>query len=182
MPLGFCSSFFLVMPLRLTHSAFSRLIPMLRSLKTSLLLTLLCGNLPFATHAMGHRSVGTAQTAHNTHLVKVKIEGIDSNKGKIVLSLYDAPEHYRKHPKQVLRVAAEKVAHEGFSLSLPQGTYAISVYHDANNNGHIDRNFIGIPTERGGFSNNPRIVMGPPSFKSCAFSCTGDMQLTIKLH
>ena len=47
---------------------------------------------------------------------------------------------------------------------LPKGDYAIAAYHDENNNGRMDTNLIGLPTEGYAFSNNPRTTMGPPSF------------------
>lgn len=132
--------------------------------------------MPLSVHALSQ----TSSVAKST--LAVRFSGLKDHRGKLVISVYDSPEHYRKHPLQVLRVPTETAAKQGISLSLPHGTYAISVYQDANNNGKIDRNLIGIPTELGGFSNNPRIVMGPPSFKSCAFRFSADQQLNIRLH
>jgi uncharacterized protein (DUF2141 family) len=37
---------------------------------------------------------------------------------------------------------------------LPAGDYAFAVYHDANGNGKLDRNGVGMPTEDYAFSNN----------------------------
>ena len=58
--------------------------------------------------------------------------------------------NFRKQALQVLRVPTATAQHQPITLSLPAGTYAISVYQDANANGKIDRNLIGIPTELGG--------------------------------
>jgi len=49
------------------------------------------------------------------------------------------------------------------------GEYALVAYLDENQNGRIDRNFIGIPSEPLGFSNNYR-PKGPPSYARAAFS------------
>lgn len=49
---------------------------------------------------------------------------------------------------------------------LPAGTYAVSLYHDANSNKKLDTNFFGLPTEAYGFGNNARGIFGPPSFKN----------------
>jgi uncharacterized protein (DUF2141 family) len=54
------------------------------------------------------------------------------------------------------------------TLDLEPGTYAISAFLDRNGNGQLDTNRLGIPTERFGFSNNPRILTGSPSFNSAA--------------
>lgn len=47
---------------------------------------------------------------------------------------------------------------------LQPGRYAVAVIHDENGNGKLDTNAFGMPTEGFGFSNNPRITFGPPSF------------------
>lgn len=52
---------------------------------------------------------------------------------------------------------------------LPPGTYAVSVYDDLNGNHKLDHNFLGIPREPVGASNNPRGRVGPPRFDACSF-------------
>ncbi len=53
--------------------------------------------------------------------------------------------------------------------NLPSGTYALALIHDENGNGKLDTVF-GIPKEGFGFSKNPAIRFGPPSFKSSGFT------------
>jgi len=53
---------------------------------------------------------------------------------------------------------------------LSRGSYAIAVYHDINNNGELDTNFIGFPAEPYGFSNNQTVLLGPPSWDDSKFS------------
>ncbi len=65
--------------------------------------------------------------------------------------------------------------------NIPDGNYAISVYHDENNNSEIDFNFLGLPTEGFGFSNNPVIYFGPPSFRECCFDKSGKKNVSIKV-
>ena len=48
--------------------------------------------------------------------------------------------------------------------NLPEGEYAVSVFHDLNSNGKLDSNAVGMPTEPYGFSNNAAGNFGPPSF------------------
>jgi uncharacterized protein (DUF2141 family) len=52
---------------------------------------------------------------------------------------------------------------------LPRGTYALAVIHDENGNAKLDT-FAGIPKEGIGFSRNPRLTFGPPSFASSGFA------------
>jgi uncharacterized protein (DUF2141 family) len=59
-------------------------------------------------------------------------------------------------------VAAQTAAASGSELNfrftdLPPGTYAVRVMHDENDNGELDKNFMGLPTEGYGFSNNSQV-------------------------
>lgn len=52
------------------------------------------------------------------------------------------------------------------------GTWALSVIHDENGNGRLDR-FLAVPREGFGFSRNPRIRFGPPRFEEVRFEVAG---------
>jgi uncharacterized protein (DUF2141 family) len=65
--------------------------------------------------------------------------------------------------------------------NIADGNYAISVYHDENNNSEIDFNFFGLPIEGFGFSNDPVIYFGPPSFKECVIEKNGKTSKSIKI-
>lgn len=52
---------------------------------------------------------------------------------------------------------------------IPAGEYAVAVYADLNGNGELDSNFIGIPREPVGISNNAKGRFGPPKFADAAF-------------
>jgi len=52
---------------------------------------------------------------------------------------------------------------------VPKGVYGISAFHDENNNGKLDTNFIGLPTEDYGASRDARGNFGPPSFSDAKF-------------
>ena len=58
-----------------------------------------------------------------------------------------------------------------YTFELPNGTYAIGIFIDANYNNEMDRNFFGVPKEQYGFSNDAKGSFGPPSFKRCIFHC-----------
>ena len=42
---------------------------------------------------------------------------------------------------------------------------AVSAYHDQNDNQKLDKNALGMPLERYGFSNNPKRGFGPPKYR-----------------
>ena len=56
------------------------------------------------------------------------------------------------------------------SLHLLPSKIAVAAYHDENNDGQLNRNRLGIPSERYGFSRNARGMTGPPSFQQCVIS------------
>jgi len=56
---------------------------------------------------------------------------------------------------------------------VPAGTYGLSAFHDQNNNGKLDTNLLGMPTEDYCASNNARGVLGPPSFSDAKFDYRG---------
>jgi uncharacterized protein (DUF2141 family) len=60
--------------------------------------------------------------------------------------------------------------------NLPPGRYAAQVYLDENRNGKVDRGLFGIPKEGIGFSNDAKIVLGPPKFADAAFAFEGESQ------
>ncbi len=53
---------------------------------------------------------------------------------------------------------------------LPVGQYAIAIYHDKNSNEQFDTNFMGLPKEGYGFSNDVMGRFGPPSFSAAGFN------------
>jgi uncharacterized protein (DUF2141 family) len=61
-------------------------------------------------------------------------------------------------------------------FDLHPGDYAVSTYQDVNNNGKLDRYFIGKPKEPYGFSNNIK-PFGPPSYKDCKFTLANSTKL-----
>mgnify|MGYP001006949608 CR=1 FL=1 len=65
--------------------------------------------------------------------------------------------------------------------NIEKGSYAVSVYHDENNNDILETaGLFGVPIEPYGFSNNPSMTFGP-SFKKSVFKMTSDKDISIKL-
>jgi len=59
-------------------------------------------------------------------------------------------------------------------MTLPPGTWALQAYQDEDDSGKINRNFLGIPTEGIGFSNDAPIRFGPPTFRAAAIQVGPD--------
>ena len=67
------------------------------------------------------------------------------------------------------------------STEIPDGDYAIAFFIDANGNKKLDKNFLGIPKEQFGFSNNAMGTLSAPSFEQAKFRVAGNTVQNIKL-
>ncbi len=114
----------------------------------------------------------------------VSVTGIKSAKGVIRLALCPAQAGFPDCKGKVVRSAALPIvngtAHTVLT-GLAPGSYAVSVFHDANANNKLDT-FVGIPKEGYGFSRNPSFKPRAPRFNEAELSVSGDMSTTIKLR
>ena len=89
----------------------------------------------------------------------VSITNIRTDKGSVLISVMNSDAAWNNEEKPVAR---QKVAATGkdtvLHFTLPAGSYAVQVMHDENDNGKLDTNFMGIPPEGYGFSNNPQVM------------------------
>ena len=65
---------------------------------------------------------------------------------------------------------------------LDPGEYGVRVMHDENDNNELDANFVGMPTEPWGFSNDAVGSFGPPKWQDVKFTVSGDTSITINLN
>jgi uncharacterized protein (DUF2141 family) len=122
----------------------------------------------------------------STGSVQVKVSGLKNKNGQLGISLYASkegfPSDWQKAYKQILiPVSGDKM--EYTFTDLPYGKYAVSVLHDENKNKKLDANFLGIPKEGYGASNNATGTMGPPKFEDAAIALDRGMITTeIKMN
>lgn len=118
--------------------------------------------------------------------LRIVVERVPETKGMIVADLHDdIRENFLKGNKVILRVRTNAQQGEtSFCIPLrTPGDYAVAFYHDKNNNKKFDKNFLGIPKERFGMSNNPRFGARAPKYEQAVFTvpATG-ADLRIKLR
>ena len=90
------------------------------------------------------------------------------NKGRILVALYNSEESYMEEKYKTGEVLVKDHKAKLIFNSLKKGTYAFSFFHDLNDNNKLDTNFLGIPKEPYGFSNNKKGRFGPPKFNEVA--------------
>jgi len=125
-------------------------------------------------------TIATSQSKESYNIT-VNVEGLSNSKGKIMMGLYSSEKEFLKSSyMDVITTINEKKSSVTFN-NVPQGIYAISFIHDENDNGKMDTNFMGIPKEDYGCSNNARGFMGPPKWKDAKFNLKSDKTLQIQL-
>lgn len=98
--------------------------------------------------------------------LQVVVESVSGSNGNIRCALFDAADGFPgPSPLQNGNVTAAPAAGATCQfVDLPAGTYAVTVYHDANDNQKIDTNLFGAPTEGYGATKNKLPATSPPDF------------------
>ena len=111
---------------------------------------------------------------NNKYKIEVNITHISSDKSQMIVKLYDSEEDFLKVESKVLLAKIEKGQSSVIFPNITEGTYAIAVIHDENENNKIDFNFLGIPSESLAASNNAKaFIVGPPKYKDAKFIVKG---------
>jgi len=136
--------------------------------------TLLAENIPPASF-----------TSDQTGSITVHIKDLKKNVGMLGVSLYNSKKGFPGKHEQACANHLKKITGTSETVvfeNIPFGTYAVSVMHDENSNGKLEKNFIGMPKEGVGVSNNPKIGMGGPKFNDCVFTLnTRQLELTVPM-
>lgn len=150
--------------------------------RSVLMLGLLSGAMP-VVHA-AEPAPTCAVTNAERHL-SVRVTGMRSDKGNLTVTVYpdDADRFLSRGGKLLrLRVSIVLPMTEACFVLPAAGNYAVAVYHDANDDHDFNRNFVGLPAEGYGFSNNPVTKLGLPTFKEVRFDTQpGNNPIYIKL-
>lgn len=110
-------------------------------------------------------------------MITVRVFGAASDRGTMKLAVYITPDTFND-PNRALGVDSWTIQGgvcEGqFGLPIEIEELAIAAFHDENNNGQLDRNPLGIPAERYGFTGGARGLVGAPEFAEAVVQITGE--------
>lgn len=131
--------------------------------------------------ALGWMLIFGSGAGYAQHRVELTVRGIEKMKGSVLVAVYNSEESFMKK-----HLVAKKVNVSGSEVTVvfenvKPGDYAITTFHDENNNNKLDTNFFGIPNESYGFSNDARGAFGPPSFEKAKVKVDGNKKLVINL-
>jgi uncharacterized protein (DUF2141 family) len=109
-----------------------------------------------------------------TGTLLVMVQGFKNTEGQLMVAIYNNSKDFPDKDPYKGSITAISANEELIKFeNLPYGDYAIAVLHDMNNDGKLDKNVLGIPTEGYGFSNNAMDKYGPPSFLQASFVFAG---------
>lgn len=114
--------------------------------------------------------------------MEVIVKNVDASVGNIAVALFSNEADFLKKRFAAKQVKAGKGDVHLIFENIPAGEYAISAYHDANTNGELDKNLMGIPKEGFGFSNDAMGMFGPPDFKKASFEWNGGEAVSLALR
>lgn len=115
----------------------------------------------------------------------VIVTGLKNSNGQVQISLYNKngtiPDKELNKYYKTVKVPINNTQAKTVFKDLPKGRYAVSVFHDQNNNNKIDKSFL-IPKEGVGLSNFKTInLFHPPSFEKASFFLDSDKKVHIKV-
>ncbi len=117
--------------------------------------------------------------------LRISIDGIRSQHGTVLIGVYDSATSFENALRtsgsgafvtDPYRVAAAALRVDAAMRSavvftdLAPGRYAVIAFQDENDNGKLDKSFLGVPTEPYGFSNNAKGFLSSPSFDAAAIT------------
>jgi uncharacterized protein (DUF2141 family) len=134
--------------------------------------------MPVAALAFGP----AAARAQEKGTLTVEISGLRSGKGAVRAAIFRDAKGFPSDWSGVVQKQEATISADGASAlavfkDVAPGRYAVSVIHDENGNGKLDKNFVGKPTEGYGASNNPKKRMGAPPFEEAVFTFDATMAL-----
>ncbi len=114
--------------------------------------------------------------------ITVTITGMESDKGAVFVALYNSEKDFLKKgfKGDIVKVTNKKAT--AIFKNIENGVYAISVFHDENDNKKLDTRIFGIPKEPIGCSNGATGFMGPPKYKNAKFNVTKDVTIPVKVE
>jgi uncharacterized protein (DUF2141 family) len=128
------------------------------------------------TLIVGAGSLARAQDTGAPNSIKVLVVGLHSNDGEVDCALFASADGFPADSAKAGKTAKSKIQN-GQAVCIfggvAPGSYAVSVFHDENGNGKLDRNFMGMPKEGVGASNDAAGHFGPPKYDDARFKYQG---------
>jgi uncharacterized protein (DUF2141 family) len=134
----------------------------------------------------GAQAKSAAEPPRAAGTLRVAVTGVRNENGLLHCCIFSSEAGFPQAPDLAVRQSTIKASATPPRFAfpdLPHGEYAVSVLHDENANLKLDVNFLGIPREGVGVSNNPEPRMGPPRYEEAAIQMEGAaLELVVDLR
>lgn len=103
--------------------------------------------------------------------LSIQIDGLRNDKGNCQVSIFRSAYGFPVLSARAFRVVTADINNRRSTVTvdLPQGHYAVGVFHDENNNHILDTNNEEMPVEGVGASRNASRRFGPPVYEDARF-------------
>ncbi|MGZ3896348.1 MAG: DUF2141 domain-containing protein [Flavisolibacter sp.] len=123
--------------------------------------------------------------ARAQNVVRARISHFENNSGVCRACLFKDESSFKKG--QAFRCTQAQIRQQMADIrfeNVPDGQYALFIFHDENNNGVMDRNWLGVPKEGYGASRNKLPFAAAPGFEANSFvlAHSSDILLSIRLR
>lgn len=116
----------------------------------------------------------------------LQVKHANSEEGWIRVLVFSSDKGFPDQIEKAFRNYSIKPKNKSIELDLsdlPEGIYAIAAIHDEDGNGKLTTNSFGYPSEKYGFSNNPKVYFSKPSFEKVAIQIgKNTKRILINLH
>ncbi|UJH92794.1 DUF2141 domain-containing protein [Antarcticibacterium sp. 1MA-6-2] len=119
---------------------------------------------------------------HAQNSIEVEIDNFKSDKGLVLLGLYNTEASFLETPFKGEKVKISGGKATFTFTNIPDGTYAITLIHDEDKNDELTKNFLGIPKEGYGASNDAPANFGPPKWKDAKFEISNGETVKQKIR
>jgi uncharacterized protein (DUF2141 family) len=99
----------------------------------------------------------------------VTVNNVKSSKGMINVCVFNQANGFPEKTNLAVKCVNISAAKGTMQIKIDgimPGKYALAAYHDENNDGKFNTNFLGIPKEAAGASNGAKGKMGPPKYEN----------------
>ncbi len=117
-----------------------------------------------------------AASSPAANAIRVHYVGMSDDVGRAGCAIWSSPAGWPRQREQAAQRAWAPITNGSAVCEfpgLPPGKYAVATFHDRDMSGSMTFNFIGLPTESYGFSNDAPVGLGPPSFEAAGFAYSG---------
>lgn len=118
------------------------------------------------------------------HQITINIDNVNSSNGKVRCGLYTSSKGFPESSDTRMLQTVVEANEQGVSClftKVPAGYYAATVLHDENDNEEMDKNFLGVPKESWGVSNNVTPTLRAPTFDEAMFEVANSVAINIHL-